>query len=321
MGCPFWLLTFGERMKEADYFAIRKIAFWLFVVVFLFSSFPILFYSLGYKFDIKAKKFIKTGTVSIKTHPVNAEVYLNDRRLEKTTPCILSELSPGTYTIALEKDNFYLYKTFVEVRPSFVTELEVVFVPKIKDLKKIDFVFDVYKFFFLKHFFTDKLVIFSNQGIFLSEKNFKNLQKLSKHDLGIKTAAKLSGVLETGDTLLFWNTDTIWKLDVAAIDDHSEIVPVTLYEAEKILNNVFLGIRDKYIIVRDGLDINVFEINNNQAVFPIMKLKDSASEVFYDSASETLYVKEKIPQSGSYSIFRAEFFPSFLEKLKNEKIF
>lgn len=308
-------------MKEDNYFAIRKIAFWLFVIAFIFLSLPILFYSLGYKFDIKANKFIKTGTISIKTHPADAQVYLNDKRLEKTTPCILSELSPGTYTIALEKDNFYLYKTFVELRPSFVTELEVVFVPKIKDLKKIDFAFNVYKFFFIKHVFTEKMVIFSNQGIFLSDKDFKNLQKLSAYDLGVKAAGKLLGVLEAQDKLLFWNTDNIWMLDIAQINDHPENVPVTLYEAKESLKNVFLGIRDKYIIVRDGLDINAFEINNNKAVFPIMKLKDSASEVFYDSASESLYVKEKIPQSDSHSIFRAEFFPSFLEKLKNEKIF
>jgi len=305
-------------MKEDNYFAIRKIAFWLFAIAFIFLSLPILFYSLGYKFDIKAKKFIKTGTISIKTYPAGAQVYLNDKRLEKTTPCIISELSPGTYTIALEKDNFYLYKTFVELKPSFVAELEVVFFPKIKDLKKIDFAFNVYKFFFIKYVFKEKMVIFSDQGIFLSDKDFKNLEKLSAYDLGIKAAGKLLGVLEEEDKLLFWNTDSIWMLDIAQIDDHPEAVPVIVYEAEEYLENVFLGIRNKYIIVQDGLDINVFEINNNHAVFPIMKLKGPASEVFYDSALETLYAKEKTPHSGSYSIFRAEFFPSFLEKLKNE---
>lgn len=308
-------------MKDESYFAIRKIAFWLFTVAFIFLSLPTLFFSLGYKFDTKAKKFIKTGTISIKTRPAEAQVYLNDKKLEKNTPCVLSELFPGTYTVTLEKDNFYIYKTFVEVRPSFVNELDVVFVPKVQDLQKIDFAFNIYKFFFLKHIFADKIAIFSDQGVFLADKDFKNQEKISAYDLGVNAGIKLSGLLESDDKLLFWNTDNIWMLDMAQADGRKEAVPVILYTAQKSIRNIFLGIRDKYIIVQDGQEVSAFEINNSKAILSIMKLKNDASEVFYDSDSETLYAKERMPESDSYSIFRAEFFPSFLEKLKNEKIF
>lgn len=302
-------------MEEKNYFIIRKTAFWLFTLLFFVLTPVILFYSLGYKFNIKSKKFIKTGTISIRTHPDNAQVFLNNKKLEKSTPCILAELFPGTYTIALEKDNFYLYKTFVEVKPSFATELNIVLMPQIKDMQKIDFAFNIYKFFVVEHIFGGKIFIFTDQGIFLADKDFKHTQRLSAYNLGADSATRLQGVIETGDKLLFWNFDDVWMIDISQIRENKEIPFLTLYKAKKSLRKVFLGIRDKYLIVQDGLDVNALDIDN-KVIFPIIKLESVDAEIFYDSHPETFYVREKIPETDSFSLFRLDLFPSIFEKLK-----
>jgi hypothetical protein len=66
----------------------------------------IVFYSLGYKLDVREKRFLKTGTISIKTFPENAQLLVNNSKEDKLTPCVLTELMPRIYDIVLEKEGF-----------------------------------------------------------------------------------------------------------------------------------------------------------------------------------------------------------------------
>lgn len=305
-------------MEEKDYFLIRKAAFWLFTALFFILTPVLLLYSLGYKFNIESKRFIKTGTISIKTDPENARVFLDNIKLEKTTPYILAGLFPGAHTVTLEKEDFYLYKTLVEVRPSFVTELNIVLLPQIRDMEKMDFASNIYKFFIVDHIFGGKIFIFTDQGIFLADKDFKNTQRLSTHSLGYNDAIDLKGIIEVDDKLVFWNPDYIWAVDISGLQENEDIPLLILYKAKRSIKEVFLGIKDKYIVLQDGPEVSALDIDN-KVIFPILRLKNSGSEIFYDSVQERFYLKEKVPQTGSFSIFRLDLFPSIFEKLKNEK--
>jgi len=308
-------------MQEKIYIIIRKVSFWVFTLLFIILTPTILFYSLGYKFNVQTQKFVKTGTISIVTHPEGAKVNLDNRNLEKTTPCILAELTPKIYTLLLEKDGYYTYKKTVELKPSFVSEIDVILVPQIQDMQKIELDFNIYRFFLVKHILAERIFVFSNQGIFSLDKDFKNIQKVSAYDIDAHNASKLKGLIDVATKLVFWDTDNIFTVDILMTSENKDNQPVAIYSAKRFLKNVFFGIKDQYLIIQDGLEVLVLDLKNKEAIFSVTKLKNSASEIVYDSSSDTLYVKEKIPQTDSFSLFKLDFFPSIIKRLSNEKNF
>jgi hypothetical protein len=306
-------------MKESNLTLIRRTAFWFFQLLFIVLSPIILFYSFGFKFDSRLHKFIKTGTISITSSPQGIEVSLNENKLDKKTPCVLAELLPGKYTVSLEKEHFYLYKTFVDVKPFFVSKLDVVLVPIVKGMQKIGYDFDVYKFFLTKHLLTERMVIFTNQGIFWADKDFNNLEKLCPDDLGARFAPELNDLKEIDNKLIFWNTQQIGLIDLAQARNEQRPCFTVLYKAKQSIKNVFVGIRDRYIVVQDGLEVICFDMRNSSMVFPIITLTTDYSEIVYESASEVLYVKERMRGAVNFSLYRVELFPSILDKLGKEK--
>ncbi|MCX7661561.1 MAG: hypothetical protein N2Z79_02610, partial [Candidatus Omnitrophica bacterium] len=64
---------------------MRKIFFWIFFFAFVITLPLVLFYSLGYRFNPYLKHFQKTGIISIKSFPQNAEVYLQGNRIKEVT--------------------------------------------------------------------------------------------------------------------------------------------------------------------------------------------------------------------------------------------
>jgi hypothetical protein len=99
-------------------------------------------------------------------------------------------------------------------------------------------------------------------------------------------------------------------------------VPVTVvYTAKDAIKNVFVGLKEQYLIVYDGEGVLASDINNSDAAFTVLSLREKDSEVFYDSGTETLYVRRMIPQGQSFSLFKVEFLPLLQEKVRNEKVF
>ncbi|MEK6732424.1 MAG: PEGA domain-containing protein [Candidatus Omnitrophota bacterium] len=98
----------------------------------------VLFYSLGYKFDAKSKKILRTGTISVKSSPEGADIFLNGAKINSVTPDILSGLPPQDYAIRLEKDGFYSYQIPVSLRPSSAAEFDIALIPKIRYVEKLE---------------------------------------------------------------------------------------------------------------------------------------------------------------------------------------
>ena len=97
-------------MKDETYLVLRKIFFWLFFISFVVLVPILVFYSLGYKFDKQSKKLLRTGTISIKSLPGGANIFLDGKKLNDTTPSILSELPPKDYVIKLYKAFFVKFR-------------------------------------------------------------------------------------------------------------------------------------------------------------------------------------------------------------------
>jgi hypothetical protein len=306
-------------MEEKNYLVLRKRFFWFFSLLFVVATPIVTLYSLGYKLDLKTKKFLRTGTIFIKTLPDGAQISMDDSKLNKTTPGVVTELPPRVYDIVLEKEGFYPYQILEEVRPSVVSKIDAVLVPKIEGMQKLKLNCVVYKFFLSKRFLGERIFLFTDKGIFLIDRDFKNPQKICSTNLGFKAGEGIEGVLDDNTRLIFWDSATVWMADISFLSRKQETPLEVIYSTQKGIKNIFLALKERYLIIHDGNEIIVLDTHNHATFFSILTLQAKRSEIFYDSSTETLYLKNTAPGPDDFSLFKVEFLPSFLERLYNEK--
>ena len=285
-------------MKDENYLILRKIFFWIFSVSFIILVPVIVFYSLGYKFDVKSKKISRTGTISLKSSPEDARIFLNGTKLNSTTPDVLSGLVPQDYAIRLEKDDFYPYQLHAKLMPSSVSEFNITLIPKIKYVEKFEPDFNIYKFFISKHFYGNKIIAFTDQGIYYLDDDFKNDKKISAQSIDKDAAGDIEEVLEGDDKLIAWSKNGIWVMDSGNIG--------LIYKPEGLIKNVFFGLKEKYLLIQDELNIVALDVENPSTYCPILKLKDKDADIFYNPGSETLYIRDKISGTDMFSLYKSQ---------------
>lgn len=285
-------------MIEKQYLILRKLFFWAFTFLFIFFVPFLIYYSLGYKFNLRTKKFVKTSIISLESQPQGAKVFLNKKDLKKTTPCVIRDILPGKYEIIIKREDFYPYKIKLELRPNLVKKIKAVLIPLQKDIEKIAFNFNVYRFFPLKSFFNTKFITFTNKGICLIDKNFDEFQYLTKDTFDENTIASLLGMLFVFPSPLFWNQNNIWRVKKNEI--------INIYKAEELIKNVLWGPQKKYILIQDGLKIIALDIEEPQVRIDIFKLRSIKAQVYYSVSQEALYIKDKLPKQNKFSLFKVK---------------
>lgn len=306
-------------MQEKYYSIIRHLSFWTFSLAFIFLTPVIVYYSLGYKFDIKSKKFLKTGALSIKTFPRAITVYLDGQKMDELTPSTIRELMPRKYNLVLEKEGFYPYSMEIEIKPSLVNSVDVFLVPKIEGIEKVKFDFNIYKFFLMRQIFTEKILVFTDKGIYFLDTGFEGVKKISEQVFEERLANSIEEVIANNNKLIFWNKKNIWVVDVSSENVSSGNMASLIYTAENNIKDVFLGLRERYLIVADGLKVVAVDMENLGMNFEIYNLNNNNSKIFYDARSETLYIKDKIPHTESFSLFKIEIMPLVGGRISNER--
>jgi hypothetical protein len=76
---------------------------------------------MGYSFDWQNFTFAKNGGFYFKSAPASASIFINGESF-KTTPRLISRLTPQTYDISITKDGFYPWQKKLTVMPELVTE-------------------------------------------------------------------------------------------------------------------------------------------------------------------------------------------------------
>ncbi|MDD5655540.1 MAG: PEGA domain-containing protein [Candidatus Omnitrophica bacterium] len=304
---------------ERSYLIIRRTVYWLLFLLFFIVAPTLVFYSLGYQFDVNSKKFLKTGALSIKTFPKGASVTLNNEKLPDTTPCNLRELLPREYSLTLEKEGFYPYQIPVTVKPAAILDINVVLVPRMENIDKLKLDLNIYKFFLTKHLFGDKIIILADKGVYSISPDLKETRKISSQNLGDKTLNTIDNLKESSSRIVFWNKDNIWTVEDTQNTDNDADVITELYESEEDIKEVFFGLKEHYLIIHDGLKVVALDIQSPKVFFTIMELKNKYSRIFYDSASEALYIKDRIPNSNAFSFFKIALLPLIEKKKTNEK--
>lgn len=306
-------------MQEKYYSFLRHLSFWLFSSAFVILTPIIVYYSLGYKFDIRSKKFLKTGALSIKTFPRAITVYLDGDKMSELTPSTIRELMPRKYSLALEKEGFYPYNMEIEIKPSLVHNIDVFLIPKIKGIEKIKFDFNIYRFFLLRQIFTEKILAFTDKGIYFLDTDFEGIKKISEQILEEHVANSIEEVIANNNKLIFWNKKNIWIVDISNENFPAANPASLVYTAERNIKDAFLGLRERYLIVNDGLKVVAVDMDNLGVTFEIYTLNNPNSKIFYDARSETLYIKNKIPQTDSFSLFKIEIMPLIGGRIPNER--
>jgi len=226
---------------------------------------------------------------------------------------------PRKYDLVLEKEGFYPYRMEIEIRPSLVNNVDVFLLPKIRGIEKIKFNFNIYKFFVIKQIFTEKILVFTDKGIYFLDADWEGTKKISEQVFTEALAGSIQGVIENNNKLIFWNRKNVWIVDTSNEKTLNANMASPLYTAERNIKDVFLGLKERYVIVNDGLKVIALDMDNLGVSFEIYALNNSNSKIVYNARSEILYIRDKLPQTGTFSLFKIEIMPLIGERLSDER--
>lgn len=121
------------------YQKIRACLFYLSIAVFFVTVPVTLIFSLGYDITWRRLKFSQVGLLEVDSVPSGAVVYLNEKDTRQSTPAVLRELRPGSYTLRLELKDYYPWQNNIEVAAGKVTSIkDMVLFRRIPFLEKIN---------------------------------------------------------------------------------------------------------------------------------------------------------------------------------------
>jgi len=109
-----------------------KFYFYICITTFFVLLTIVLFYSFGYKYNIKEGKTIQTGAIVIKSDPENVDIYINNNLFENkntlnsllTGYVKIENLNSGVYNIKIEKDKYFSWEKNITVNSGYITELK-----------------------------------------------------------------------------------------------------------------------------------------------------------------------------------------------------
>lgn len=156
----------------------RRILFLSLLILFLIVATLTVFYSLGWRFDWKAKKITQPGIFYFKIWPRSVQIYLDDELEEKTDfffgSTLIENLLSGEYRVEIKKEGFHVWEKTLEIRKREVTEVKnIVLIPENPNFTMITS--KVNDFFFSPD---GKKIILKNPGwslkLFEIDKNVKS---------------------------------------------------------------------------------------------------------------------------------------------------
>lgn len=117
-----------------------------FLVGLLMSAIAVsvLFFAEGYRFNFKNFKVIKTGVLFLSSEPKDATIYVNGKKLDKTTPHA-QNIKAGSYTASVEMPGYKTWAANFKADSGLVTQFDriVLFrenpeILNLSDQRKID---------------------------------------------------------------------------------------------------------------------------------------------------------------------------------------
>lgn len=95
----------------------RFFLYLLFLGAFLITAPALVFYTAGYRLNVKTGRLLETGVLSVESLPKGASVLVNEKNTKKQTPLILDNLQENTYTVRLMRPGFFPWEKSVHIIP------------------------------------------------------------------------------------------------------------------------------------------------------------------------------------------------------------
>lgn len=115
----------------------RRLIFYSLVIIFILATPPTILYATGYSFDWQKKALVQTGGFYFKSLPNSAAIFI-DGQNKKTTPRLISRMTPKFYDVTISKDGFYPWHKNLKIEPSLVVEARnIILFPKTLPLEKV----------------------------------------------------------------------------------------------------------------------------------------------------------------------------------------
>lgn len=120
----------------------RKILLFSILIAFLIAGAYLIISTQGLVFDLASFSFTKTGAIFIKFTPSDAEVFINNKKIEKTPGIInrgifLKNFTPDTYSLSIRKNGFIDWEKQLTVEPGLVSAISTIKLWPIKTEKDI----------------------------------------------------------------------------------------------------------------------------------------------------------------------------------------
>jgi hypothetical protein len=113
---------------------LRTTIFGILAFIFLVAAPMILFYSEGYRYDFQQNKILKTGGFYVKTSIPAAEVYIDQKYINKTSQFInfdflAQNLLPKNHDIRIQKTGYHTWEKNLMVKEKMVAQANITLFP------------------------------------------------------------------------------------------------------------------------------------------------------------------------------------------------
>jgi len=104
----------------------RKILYYTFIAIFVLGSVYLIIITQGLTIDWKKLTIIKTGAIYVRSTPLNAEIYVNNKQYKSEDGIIsrgtlIKNLKPGIYKVVVKKEGFSSWVKNIAVAESIVS--------------------------------------------------------------------------------------------------------------------------------------------------------------------------------------------------------
>lgn len=281
---------------------IRAALFYLSLAVFFIGLPMILSSALGYKFDRRSFKFTKTGLIYLKTQPLGASVYFEDKLLEEKTPLSINELLPGKYRVKVTLKDHYPWSAEVNVERGNVSRFDkIILFPERSNIKQLN------KQRPASFWFNEKknLIYYIDQEdncVYRSDPEGEAFLKVAclPQRLGLPVKWKLSPDKEK---ILCFGPRLAAVFYPEAQDDPPErYKPFILDFSSAGILEMFWHSDSYHLIAVTNNNIVVLEARPNASALALVDLNKKDASAYYNIESDTLYFSD-LQQAGDTNLY------------------
>jgi len=281
-------------------------------------------YSQGYRFDIKKFQFVETGAIYIKVFPEEANLYIDDEYINKTSfftrDILVQNLLPENYNIRVEKEGYHFWEKNLEIESKKVTEAKYIILFN-ENINFDNIANNISSFYpndnqiiFLNNL--NELFLYRPSGInkilnpMQSPDNIENISFLSNENIIIKTSTGLYYFLDIekkktkliksfnidtkninnrNNKLVYQFNNSIYEIDPK--EDYPKLISRDKIDSFTVENNSIIALRENdviriYDITREEELLYSFENYNENYDYQIMFIE---KELFIIENNKNLY--------------------------------